>query len=126
MGTRQSPLRPQTVELSWLAPILRRLRCSTCRGRLRIDPPSFDGAGCLLCFACGREYAEVVDRLPSRMTPDLWAVLPAAVNQHGQPPALTRTDPCPPSGCERRGPLGGLCRICTVRQHRERRKAVAV
>ena len=125
IGNRQSPIRPQTVELQRIAPILPRLRCSTCRARLWIDQPTPDEAGRLFCAKCSREYAEVVDRLPPRIDREAWATLTKVVNQHGQPPALTKTDACPPSGCVRRGPQGGLCRVCTVRQHRERRKAVA-
>jgi biotin operon repressor len=50
-----------------VAPLLPRLRCGACRARLQVEWP-LDCAGRLYCVDCGREYAEIVDKLPAPLS----------------------------------------------------------
>jgi hypothetical protein len=52
--------------LGAVLPLLPRLRCGACRARLQVDWP-LDFNGRLHCPMCSREYAEVVDKLPTRL-----------------------------------------------------------
>jgi uncharacterized protein YbaR (Trm112 family) len=61
-GYERPTLPMHTVDT--VAPLLSRLRCGVCRARLQVEWP-LDFAGRLHCPDCGREYAEIVDRLPT-------------------------------------------------------------
>jgi biotin operon repressor len=54
------------LTVSMVAPLLLRLRCGACRARLQVEWP-LGFAGRLYCYHCGREYAEIVDKLPTRL-----------------------------------------------------------
>ena len=97
---RQTPTRLPLVEIGTLAPLLPRLRCSTCRGRLCVDRPTIWQRGRLLCMDCSREYNEVVDRLPAPKAP---ITRDANEANRGRPAGPNSQFPCDGCGGQRWG-----------------------
>jgi uncharacterized protein YbaR (Trm112 family) len=90
-----------------VAVLLPRLRCGTCRARLHIEPPQ-DFAGRLYCLPCGREYAQIVDRLP---TPLSALRSDETERRRGRPPkSVTEPDS-----------MAVLCTDCNVRHPKYQR-----
>jgi biotin operon repressor len=87
-----------------VARLLPRLRCGACRGRLQIEPPP----GRLYCPDCAREYAEIVDTLPTRLPLSGVDARP----RRGRPPK---------SITEQKGEAG-LCTECNVRRPKYQRR----
>lgn len=77
--TRPAHLPVLTVERA--RALLPRLRCGACRGRLLAELPSTE-PGTIACPACGREYAEIVERVPVRLTAAQWHALPDGAKRH--------------------------------------------
>lgn len=59
---RQSPVTMPTLEMRAVLPLLPRLKCGECKGRIDLDPPTHK-AGVLFCMWCAREYNLVVERI---------------------------------------------------------------
>jgi biotin operon repressor len=92
--------------VAWL-PRLTRLPCVACRGQLRAEWP-IDFAGRVVCLSCGREYAEIVDTLPTPLPPHL----KEDRRRRGRPPQ-SLTEPMDPSA---------LCIDCGLRRPKYQRR----
>lgn len=55
----QPPARLPALTLSVVLPLLPRLRCRRCGGKITLDPPGYD-RGRLSCLGCAAEFNEVV------------------------------------------------------------------
>jgi biotin operon repressor/uncharacterized protein YbaR (Trm112 family) len=89
-----------------VARLLPRLHCGVCRARLWVEWP-MDFSGRLYCPDCAREYAEIVDRLPTRLPPHL-----KEDRRRGRPPK---------SITEMAGAVE-LCIDCTLRRPKYQRR----
>jgi hypothetical protein len=93
-----------------LLPRLPRLLCVTCRGQLHVEWPT-DFAGRVYCLSCAREYAEIVDRMPTPLSMHL-----KEDQRRGRPPkSLTEQDLAVCMDCKLRRPKyqRRRCQPCT-------------
>lgn len=117
-GYRQDAPPSNTLTLAVVLPLLRRLRCGACRGKIKLDPPTY-WPGYLYCVACGRQFNEVVAELAVRAPLTGEDMRP----KRGRPwPSVDPNAPCIDCRAACRSTGKRVCSACSKRRYRAKQR----